>query len=192
MIKSLGWYEAFKLRFVYTSDSTTSKKIRWFAFENPIDSEIDYITADFYNQNDSLIYHYLSTSPEMVSIDLGTNAATYVVFDDTFSTAYVVDNIWFAADSVETEVPQPASVADATVCYPNPMTSMATIIVAGDIELDNASFELFDVLGRRVRSEENIHSNRIEVNRGTLPPGNYFYRITEDSREVASGCLVIE
>lgn len=93
VIISYDWYAPFRLDFVDTLAGSTLALVQKIEFENPIDSEIDYIVADVYDEFDNLIYHYVSTSPEYVTIDLGTPSGAYIIFDDSASTAYVVDNI---------------------------------------------------------------------------------------------------
>ncbi|MDM7917426.1 MAG: hypothetical protein ACE15D_14825 [Candidatus Eisenbacteria bacterium] len=92
---SYDWYSAMVIRFVEPSDPGTYRPVSEIAFDNPIDSEVDYIVARVYDANDNLIYEYTSSSPERVEIQLGSAEGAYMILDDDQNTAYVIDNLYF-------------------------------------------------------------------------------------------------
>ena len=79
----------------------------------------------------------------------------------------------------------------SSTLYPNPAHNSATI----DFENPtNANFNLqvFDITGRAV-IEQNIKTNRAQLNTQHLPPGIYQYRLlSEKERRQSFGKFVVE
>lgn len=73
---------------------------------------------------------------------------------------------------------------------PNPFSSTTTITVDGLKE--KFDFSLFDVTGRMLKSISSIETKQFELNRGTLPAGVYFYKLSTYEKKVANGKLVVE
>ena len=72
--------------------------------------------------------------------------------------------------------------------YPNPFYRSTTL------QFEMASkgkyaLELLDMQGRVVRDYGQLHSNRLQIERGTLDAGMYFYRLRGKTEQV--GKLVI-
>lgn len=93
ILRSDTWYDPVRVDFVDTLTGTNLALVQKIELENPINSEVDYITVDVYDEFNNLLYHYNSASPEYITIDLGTPMAAYMILDDSLNTAYVVDNI---------------------------------------------------------------------------------------------------
>lgn len=73
--------------------------------------------------------------------------------------------------------------------FPNPFREAATI--RSDIFLNEAILMFFDINGRCVWRMEGISGTSIEIHNKEINPGLYFYRLTEDQNEIASGKLII-
>ncbi|MBC8045597.1 MAG: T9SS type A sorting domain-containing protein [Fimbriimonadaceae bacterium] len=93
VLRSDDWFNPIKLAFVDSTGSGAYRVIEKLIFDNPINPEVDYISVDAYDSLDVLQYHYMSTSPEHIELDFTTTPIAYVVFDDSASTAYIIDNI---------------------------------------------------------------------------------------------------
>lgn len=76
----------------------------------------------------------------------------------------------------------------AVMIAPNPFTHSAAIIT--DKSLHNSLLTVYDVTGREAMRAVILENTRLE--RGTLPSGMYFYRITDEGKVVSAGKLVIE
>lgn len=74
--------------------------------------------------------------------------------------------------------------------YPNPFNDFATIRIEGPIA-DNFQFKLYDVTGRVVQQKEVSKERSFKVERGTLLPGIYLYRIEAEGEQVGIGKLMI-
>jgi photosystem II stability/assembly factor-like uncharacterized protein len=74
--------------------------------------------------------------------------------------------------------------------YPNPFTSQ--VIFSFDNQINNASIKIFDVQGKEVMSKENVSGRQVIVERGNLNAGLYFYSITKDNQNIATGKLIVE
>jgi hypothetical protein len=95
VLRSHNWYDAMVITFVNPDNPAAARPVQIIEFDNPIDTEVDYIQVEVYDVDDVLIYSYLSTSPEHVAIDLGLPSASYMILDDDQDTAYVIDNLYF-------------------------------------------------------------------------------------------------
>jgi len=69
--------------------------MHYVAFDNPPTSEVDYVSVTVYDASDAVVYTYLSASPENVQIDLPSANGAYMVLDDAYSSAYIIDNLTF-------------------------------------------------------------------------------------------------
>ncbi len=113
---------------------------------------------------------------------------TFRTFDaDTFST---VSTRYTATIYCTTEVAikeQPGR--KSLRVYPDPFSSSANI--AFNRTMNNAQLDIFNVQGFRVKSVKNIFSNSLILNRGHLPDGLYYLRLTEQDQLIATGKFVI-
>lgn len=71
----------------------------------------------------------------------------------------------------------------ATV-YPNPAANQFTVALDG-VRSEILSVEIFDVTGKMVRKESNLHTNNMTFNRGSLADGMYVVRITTEKGVVS-------
>jgi hypothetical protein len=79
---------------------------------------------------------------------------------------------------------------EGILVYPNPFTDMATFEIKSNIN-DVYSFELTDVLGKKVRSMTGITDKQFQITRNGLENGIYFYKIYSSKSVVGIGKLVI-
>ena len=79
---------------------------------------------------------------------------------------------------------------------PNPFTEHATFELSENgkpfnSDFNATKFELFDALGRLLRSEK-ITNDRFDFNRKDLPNGLYFFKIMAAGKVIGNGKLMIQ
>ncbi len=80
-----------------------------------------------------------------------------------------------------------------TLVYPNPMTDKAIIQVQdGGLVLNNASLLITNELGSVVYSQVRINGNQLEIQKGSLAQGIYFYRLTTENAVIGAGKIIIQ
>jgi len=192
ILHSDDWYNPLKLKFVDPSDSTVIKPISQLTFYNPQASEIDYIKVVVYDVNDSPIASYMSISPEWVTINLGASVGAYAVFDDSLSTAYIIDNISFLQEGDATGVSQSPATQNSSVVYPNPFNSSTTIMINSVVKVDDATFRMYDALGNLIMQMNGINKNSLIIQRDNLPDGVYHYMLIEKDKKISDGTIVVQ
>ncbi|CAA6815963.1 MAG: Unknown protein [uncultured Aureispira sp.] len=75
--------------------------------------------------------------------------------------------------------------------YPNPFTQNATLEVEGK-DYNELQLTLYDVSGRTVLETQAYSNNRIELSRGNLQPGIYFYQLLGDDALINTGKLIVQ
>jgi hypothetical protein len=76
--------------------------------------------------------------------------------------------------------------------FPNPFTTETTIKIPLSKKVKNVELKIFNILGNEVQKISGINSNEINVERGTLLSGIYFYQLRNNSGNIALGKLIIE
>lgn len=74
--------------------------------------------------------------------------------------------------------------------YPNPFAENATIILEGE-NFETLEFELFDLLGQKVRSEK-FDNNEFNFARNGLSAGVYLFRINQNGKNIKVGKIMIQ
>jgi hypothetical protein len=76
--------------------------------------------------------------------------------------------------------------------YPNPFSENTTFVIQSDKINEKYSFELTDVLGKKVKMMNNIFEKQFSISRSELKNGIYFYKIYTAESIVGIGKLVID
>jgi len=76
--------------------------------------------------------------------------------------------------------------------YPNPFNNSATINIDATIKLNSASIVVYDILGKEIKTINNISNNNITLEKGELPTGIYFYKLINNQITVSTGKFMIE
>lgn len=109
---------------------------------------------------------------------------------------------WFRARSTWLDANWPGNCWDLSVngadprslalfqVYPNPASDYFFIDVQEPFRVREATFLLTDISGRIVMQENGISDNRLLIPRNGLPPGMYFFRITQEGKAVAAGKII--
>jgi hypothetical protein len=79
----------------------------------------------------------------------------------------------------------------AVKVYPNPFTQNATIEVEGK-DYNELQLTIYDVSGRVVLEKQTYTNNKIELSRGNLQPGVYFYQLLGDDALINTGKIVVQ
>jgi hypothetical protein len=86
-------------------------------------------------------------------------------------------------------------VADYRVqIFPNPFSESAVLAVLSPLQRGikgDFVFQLYDLVGQKVK-EQSIVSNQTTIERGTLQPGVYFYKLILSNATIATGKIMIE
>ena len=75
--------------------------------------------------------------------------------------------------------------------YPNPFTDHATLTFNNPYGL-NATFILFNTQGQIVQQVDGIVSNRLRIERNSLPLGFYYYQLRNEQNTIANGKIIIQ
>jgi hypothetical protein len=76
--------------------------------------------------------------------------------------------------------------------YPNPFSESTTFVIQSDKLNETYSFEMTDVLGKKVRSINNVSEKQFTISRSGLENGMYFYNITNSNGVVGKGKVIIK
>ncbi|MBL7889799.1 MAG: T9SS type A sorting domain-containing protein [Bacteroidia bacterium] len=76
--------------------------------------------------------------------------------------------------------------------YPNPFSDVTTFVIHSDKTNGAYTFELFDVLGKKVMDQTNITAKQFQISRNGLESGVYFYKIYSSEMPVKTGKLIIK
>ncbi len=74
--------------------------------------------------------------------------------------------------------------------YPNPFADVANIVVEGE-NFEQLDFELFDLLGQKIRNEK-FDQNQLSFQRNGLNTGIYLFTIREKGKVLKAGRIVIQ
>jgi hypothetical protein len=135
-----------------------------------------------------LTYAY-NEYPDTVFIAAGLNSSSsnHPVHPGT---AFTIDDLAFTG-SVPAGVQEQHSDSADLLIYPNPFTDKTTL-KTNDVQLENATLELYDVLGNKVRVMKNLSGNSIVISRDGLTNGIYFYQLTNENSVIATGKITVE
>ena len=75
--------------------------------------------------------------------------------------------------------------------YPNPFENSATLEVKGG-DFENLELEIIDLTGRVLRRQQSSSTHQLQIERGDLLPGLYFYRLSADGKLLNTGKMLIK
>jgi hypothetical protein len=180
VVHSDNWYNAMRLNFVDSLNPSVYRTVSYIEFDNPIYPEDDYIDVRVYDVNDSLLYQYMSLSPEHVTINVPPPYGAYITFDDSLNSAYVIDNILFDF-SVPTGLPSLINNIGFDV-YPSPFQNELNVVLEASVT-DRTGISIINMLGETVMHEissEKQKGSPLTLNTSALRAGVYFLKVTGD------------
>lgn len=142
---------------------------------------------------------YASTGPYLLclSIDNGSGC-TDMYCDSLFS----VDSLNRTSGNLEITVYDVPPFQDVTTgieeqnaaavsVYPNPFSDQTTFVLSDKVS-GNYSFELYDMMGKKVMDKQGITGTTFQVSRNGLSDGCYFYRIRSSEILIGKGKLMVK
>jgi fructose 1,6-bisphosphatase len=76
--------------------------------------------------------------------------------------------------------------------YPNPFNTSTTFVINSDKTDAVYTFELYDVLGKKVNELTNITAKQFHLTRSGLENGMYFYKIYTSEKVIGNGKLIVK
>ncbi len=113
----------------------------------------------------------------------------FIYFD--FNEA-VITNTAINTYSMATAIEAQSNESGNINVYPNPFSDNTTFVIESDKLNETYSFELTDVLGKKVKSKNGISEKQFEISREGLENGIYFYKIYTSESVVGIGKVVIK
>lgn len=131
-----------------------------------------------------------------IGTKINNKAGIYFDFNDPIITNTMLHTV--AKDLVITAIIEPTKSPNSLTInvLPNPFTEHATFELLAfntpfNVELSSPKFELYDALGRLLRSEK-ITNYRFDFHRKNLSNGLYFFKITDKGKVLGNGKLMIQ
>jgi len=90
-----------------------------------------------------------------------------------------------------TGVQELSNVTGTIKVYPNPFSTNTTFVIQSDKGNETYLFELFDVVGKKVKSIQ-VSAKEFQVSRDELENGVYFYKIHSAENTIGVGKLIIQ
>jgi uncharacterized repeat protein (TIGR01451 family) len=113
----------------------------------------------------------------------------YIYFD--FNEPVITNtaiNTYVLPTNIDAQINESGSVK----VYPNPFSENTTFVIHSEKQNEVYSFELTDVLGKKVRTMTNISDKQFTISRNGLEKGLYLYLITSENEIVGKGKLMIK
>lgn len=164
VLHSEGWYKPIKIKFIDPNNPEQYNPASSISYLSPLWPSDDYVIAKVYDVNDNLIKQHTSYGLDTVNMTFSSYIAAYIIFDDSLSTSYSVDNISWKQNivlSVEEKDMNQFNV------YPNPAKLTCTI----NKKYDNA--RLLNSQGKLIES----YYNQQQIDLSNIPSGLYFIQI---------------
>ncbi|MDD3740101.1 MAG: choice-of-anchor J domain-containing protein [Bacteroidales bacterium] len=105
-----------------------------------------------------------------------------ILTNTTFNTIGIPEIVFIAQGQVSSGV--------EVVVYPNPFSSSVTFNIKGSNDL--VTIEIYDLLGRKVRSLESNYIENVVMQRENLNSGVYTYQISAESEIIGCGKLLVK
>jgi hypothetical protein len=121
------------------------------------------------------------------------NNTAHIYFD--FNAAIVTNTTFhtIGRDFITVQITGTDNVLEENISvnvYPNPFENSAILSVSGG-DFENLELEIIDLSGRVLRRQFSNGSNQIQIDRGNLLQGLYFYRLSADGKLLNTGKMVI-
>ncbi len=100
-------------------------------------------------------------------------------------------------DSVNFAVILPSGITEQNnfvnvTIFPNPIKTTAIININSNLKLNHAELKITDIMGRSVKTINDIQANEILFDRDKLSNGIYFYQLIQGENILSNGKLVID
>lgn len=133
----------------------------------------------------NLKWSYLTGNrPSESSPALDTDGTLYFSSDDGYLYAF-----WDT--TVTIGIAEMASTQKEVYVTPNPFSVSATVVIPSSLVFPDTRLELFNVVGKKIKNFHS-YSGNIQIHRGNLSQGIYFYRLLNDEKTIGKGKIIIE
>jgi hypothetical protein len=126
------------------------------------------------------ISYSLNVYPDTVFIGAGNSTGTPHI-----GSVFTVDDFAFSG-TVPIGINEGAAENSFVSVFPNPFAEQTTLTIK-DVQISKGKLEIYDVLGNKVRSMENLSGNTFIISREGLPAGIYFYTLSQENELLATG-----
>ncbi|MES2287047.1 MAG: T9SS type A sorting domain-containing protein [Bacteroidota bacterium] len=75
---------------------------------------------------------------------------------------------------------------------PNPFSTSTTIKINGNKGKEKIDFLMYDLTGKEIEVKSSVSTQQIVIERGDLPNGIYFYKISQNTNIIGTGKLIVE
>ncbi len=125
------------------------------------------------------------------ALPLGTEIknTAHIYFD---SNPAIVTNTTLNTIALSAGIEESQIQSENVSVYPNPFTESTTFSINSFKANEIYSFELYDVLGKKVNSIGNISAKQFEIARNGLENGVYFYKIISSENLSVTGKLILK
>lgn len=113
----------------------------------------------------------------------------YIYFDFNYP---IITNTTLNTIAFPASIEEVATTNGSVIVYPNPFSDNTTFVIKSDKLNELYSFELTDVLGKKVKSKTGISEKQFEISRDGLENGIYFYKIYTAESVIGIGKVVIK
>jgi hypothetical protein len=93
-------------------------------------------------------------------------------------------------DTTVLGIQNPPALNSGVNFFPNPFSISSTLKIESQ-KIHNATLSIYDISGKSVRTITSVISNTIEIEKGDLLNGIYFYSLSDVNGEIASGRFII-
>ncbi len=93
--------------------------------------------------------------------------------------------------SIPTAIDEMNNVNNVISIYPNPISDNATITLNSSVNLSNAEFQIYDVIGKLIKSSP-VNSHEFTFEKGNLSSGLYFYKLINNGSELSTGKFLVK
>ena len=93
--------------------------------------------------------------------------------------------------SIPTVINEMKNVNNVISIYPNPVSDNATIKLDPSVNLSNAEFQIYDVIGKLIKSSP-VNSHEFTFEKGNLSSGLYFYKLINNGSELSTGKFLVK
>lgn len=154
---------------VYPINLTLSAAAGWTAFSVPIT-------------------YALGVYPDTAAISIGLDQSASGIGHP--GSILTIDDLSFSG-SVPAGVNSVTAAQASVSIYPNPFSESATIAL-DNYFMKNATLEIFDVTGKKVRTLTDLSGSTMQLDRESLDAGLYLYTISESGKTISTGKISVQ